>query len=101
MTTKTTAEIKIVPTSTVNFYDVLSSNDYDHYPLEVTGFGKAVCGCPAGEKHIDCKHRKLALSQLTFYTSQVTWEEVALGLVYKPVEINWMAQWSLVLDRAA
>lgn len=64
--TKTIKKATITATSTENFYDVLSSNGYDHYPLCFEGPRQVVCGCPAGSIGKSCYHRAAALETLVY-----------------------------------
>lgn len=64
--------ITINPTSTPNFFDVLSSNEYDHYPLLVEQAG-ITCGCLGFTRWHHCKHADQAAATITFHeeTSEV------------------------------
>lgn len=66
MTTGTIKKAKLTATSTENFYDVESSNGYDHYPLCFVGPRQVICGCPAGEAGRVCYHRTFALETLVY-----------------------------------
>jgi hypothetical protein len=66
MTATATKIPTITTTSTVNFYDVLSSDGKTHYPLLVEGYGRVTCGCPAGMNGRSCYHRSYALTSIAF-----------------------------------
>ena len=63
---KTIKRARITATSTENFYDVLSSDGYTHYPLYFEGPRQVVCGCPAGSIGRGCYHRTTALETLVY-----------------------------------
>jgi hypothetical protein len=63
---KTIKKATISATSTENFYDVLSSDNFTHYPLLMTGPGTCVCGCFAGARGLGCYHRAFALETLVY-----------------------------------
>jgi hypothetical protein len=66
MTATATKIPTITATSTVNFYDVLSSDGKTHYPLLVEGYGRVTCGCPAGMNGRSCYHRSYALEAIAY-----------------------------------
>lgn len=80
-------------TSTPNFYDVLSSDNFTHYPLMLTAPGACLCGCPAGEAHRGCYHRSQALNELEYIPvvddsiSDEAWKRIELA-----------AEWEATLD---
>jgi hypothetical protein len=62
----------ITATSTENFYDVLSSDGFTHYPMLITGPGCVRCGCPAGEAGRNCYHRTYALANMIYIDPVIT-----------------------------
>ncbi len=72
MTTATKKTPTITATSTVNFYDVLSSNEFDHYPMLIEGPGLVRCGCPAGEVGKTCYHRNYAVANMIYIDPEIT-----------------------------
>jgi hypothetical protein len=72
----TATAIKKIPTitatSTPNFYDVLSSDGFTHYPMLITGPGCVRCGCPAGEAGRNCYHRNYALANMIYIDPVIT-----------------------------
>ena len=77
MKTITKRKANITPTSTPNFFDVLSSDNWTHYPLLMTGPGACVCGCPAGTAHRGCYHRRYAIETFEYVPeSQETIDEL-------------------------
>lgn len=66
MKTITKKQAQITATSTPNFFDVLSSDNWTHYPLLMTGPGTCVCGCWAGQAGRPCYHRTQALEQFQY-----------------------------------
>jgi hypothetical protein len=84
--TATIIDFEIHSTSTLNFYDVLSSNGWDHYPLMVTGPGMARCGCPRGELNLSCKHRRYAVAFLVYIDPEISMR--LANLEYEVRELN-------------
>lgn len=72
MSTTATRIPTIKATTTPNFYDVLSSDGFTHYPLLVVGPGQVLCGCPAGEKSVCCYHYHYAKANLVYIDPAIT-----------------------------
>ncbi len=77
MKRNTIKKATIESTSTPNFFTVVSSDGYTHYPLMLTAPGACLCGCPAATPIYDekgnlrkpaynCKHRAYALQTLEY-----------------------------------
>ena len=97
---KTTKQAKITATSTPNFYDVESSNEWDHYPLILTAPGACRCGCPAGEAGRACYHRVTALATLTYVQEDSLVSELSLRRIAKAEREYWEGLTNRIEDAA-
>ncbi|MBA3829915.1 MAG: hypothetical protein H0X33_13325 [Taibaiella sp.] len=99
-TTKTKKIPTIKATSSLNFYDVLSSDGYTHYPLLVTGPGAIRCGCPAGEIGKSCYHRNFALKTIIYIDEEITYRLAALEIEIQELNqtINNLAETEMEKD---
>jgi hypothetical protein len=98
MTTATKNRIPtITATSTPNFFDIESSNGWDHYPLYIVGPGQAICGCPAGTLGKSCYHRTYAIAHLVYSDPDITRRLIALEEGLK--ELNAVL-WRAVQEQA-
>ena len=93
MTSTTATRIPtITATSTVNFYDVLSSDNKTHYPMLVEGPGAVSCGCPAGMAGRSCYHRNWAIANLIYIDPQISLRLSKLEQDLKELnEMIWLA----------
>jgi hypothetical protein len=89
--------ITLTPTSTPNFYDVLSSNLWDHYPLLVEETG-LTCGCKGFTYHGHCYHALEAKELVTYQPEPTTAAIPVEGTDGHEVTCSccgaWMMEWA-------
>jgi hypothetical protein len=91
--------LTLIATSTPNFYDVLSSNQWDHYPLIVKEDNSIECGCKGFTYHGHCYHVLEAAQMVTFIheptTTAIPVEGTDAREVTCPFCGAWMMAWAL------
>lgn len=87
--------ITLTATSTPNFYEVLSSNLWDHYPLLVEETGLS-CGCPGFTYHGHCYHALEAAQLVTFIPETTTVAVPVEGTDGHEVTCSCCGSWMMV-----
>jgi hypothetical protein len=89
--------ITLTATSTLNFYDVLSSNEFDHYPLLVEPTGLS-CGCKGFTRWGHCYHALEAATLVTYIPEPTTAAVPVEGTSSREVTCSccgaWMMAWA-------
>jgi hypothetical protein len=91
--------LTLTATSTPNFYDVLSSNEYDHYPLLVEAPDKLICGCRGFNQWGHCYH-VLEAAKMISYIPETTNAVAVPVLGAEATECTcshcgaWMMKWA-------
>jgi hypothetical protein len=71
--TTTKNEVKIIPTSTPNFFYAPSSDGVNVYGLIYTGPGSAICSCVGCEVYgKNCRHRKVLLANFLYIDPEIS-----------------------------
>jgi hypothetical protein len=97
MTATATKRIPTISkTSTENFYDVLSSDGFTHYPMLITGPGCVRCGCPAGEAGKQCYHRNWAVANLIYIDPEISLRLAQL----EQALIEWNSKQNFIEDES-
>src|SRR4051812_2863251 len=93
--------VTLTKTSVPNFYDVLSSNLWDHYPLQVKEDNSIKCGCMGFTVHGHCYHADDAVTRLTFQeevseVKPVLVPDTDAKEITCPICGAWMMAWAWV-----